>query len=85
MKALLQTLLDAPEAEELDLMALADFICERKSIGTVIASALEPEQDPELRPELQKLDEAGFEKAALKFLCQRDIYGFSTILSLNYF
>jgi len=47
IKALLTQYLDGEEAEELDLMGLADHICERVSIGTVVVSPLDPENDPE--------------------------------------
>lgn len=84
IKALLVQYLDGEEAEELDLMGLADHICERASIGTVVVSPLDPENDPEQIPELQKLSDADFEKAAVKYNAKRDVFGFSTILSLNY-
>lgn len=47
IKALLAQYLDGEEGEDLDLMGLADHICERVSIGTVVVSPLDPENDPE--------------------------------------
>ena len=47
-------------------MQLADYICERASIGQVVVSTLEPEKDPDLIPELQALPDAEFEKEAIK-------------------
>lgn len=84
VKALLAQYLDGEEAEDLDLMGLADHICERVSIGTVVVSPLDPENDPEQNPELQALSDAEFLKAAVKFNAKRDVFGFSTILSLNF-
>ena len=39
--------LDGDFAESLDLIGLTDHICERASIGQVVASPLEPDKDPE--------------------------------------
>jgi hypothetical protein len=47
IKALCAPLIDGEEAEDLDLMGLADHICERVSIGTVVVSPLDPKNDPE--------------------------------------
>ena len=57
VKALLGPLLDGEEAEELDLMELADHICERVSIGVVVVSPLDAANDPEQIPELEALDD----------------------------
>ena len=47
-------------------------------------SPLEKDQDPELMPELQKLSDEEFEKAAMKYYEQRDVFAFSSIVSLTY-
>jgi hypothetical protein len=65
-------------------MQLADYICERASIGQVVVSTLEPEKDPDLIPELQALSDAEFEKEAIKLNAQRDVFAFGTLVSLNY-
>lgn len=65
-------------------MSLADHICERASIGQVVVSPLEADKDPDMIEELQLLPEAEFNKAAVKLNAERDVFGFSTILSLNY-
>jgi phage terminase Nu1 subunit (DNA packaging protein) len=84
VKALILRYLDGAEADELDVIPMADHICERVSIGQVVASPLEPDQDPEQMPELAKLSDADFAKVAVKYNSQRDVFGFSTILSLTY-
>jgi hypothetical protein len=65
-------------------MSLADHICERASIGQVIVSPLDETKDPDVIPELQKLNDEDFAKAAAKLNAERDVFGFCTILSLNY-
>jgi BCCIP len=77
-------LLDGPEAETLDLIAMTEHICDRVSIGQVVASPLEPDQDPEQMAEFAKLTDEQFAKVAAKFNSQRDVFGFSTILSLTH-
>jgi hypothetical protein len=51
------------------------------SIGSVIASALD--EDPENMPEYKDLEELEFNKILLKYNATRDVYGFTTILSLT--
>lgn len=63
---------------------MSDHICERASIGSVVVSPLEPDRDPDLIPELQDMSDSEFIKAAVKYNSERDVFGFSTILSLNY-
>ena len=84
VKALLNGYLDGEQEYELDYIGLTDYICERASIGQMIVSPLEKDQDPELMPELQKLSDEEFEKAAMKYYEQRDVFAFSSIVSLNY-
>jgi len=45
---------------------------------------LEADKDPDLIPALQKLNDEDFAKAAVKFNAERDVFAFSTILTLNY-
>ena len=47
-------------------------------------SPVEADKDPELMPELKDLPDEEFEKAALKYYAERDVFAFSSILSLNY-
>jgi protein BCP1 len=84
IRAFLSTYLDGEEAEKIDLVGLADHICERHSIGQVVASPLDDAENPELMPELMKLDDDAFEKEALKYNSKRDVFGFSSILSISY-
>jgi hypothetical protein len=51
------------------------------SIGSVVASPLE--QDPAEMPEYKDLPDEQFEKIALRFNKERDVYGFITVLSLT--
>ena len=60
---------------------MADLVVNTISIGSVIASALEV--DPAEMPEYNNLPEAEFNKVVLKFNATRDIYGFTTVLSLT--
>ncbi len=62
---------------------MTDYILERASIGSVIASSLGNE-DPENNPEYAKLNDEEFEKIALKLNGKRDVYGVISILSLTY-
>ena len=41
-------------------------------------------ENPENKPELMALNDADFEKEALKYNSTRDVFGFSTIVSLTY-
>ena len=47
IKALLNQYVDGEEGEEMDYMSMADNICERASIGQVVASPLDEDKDPE--------------------------------------
>jgi len=47
--------IDGLEAEDLDLIAMTEHICERVSIGQVVATPLEPDQDPEQMAEFAGL------------------------------
>jgi hypothetical protein len=47
-------------------------------------SPLDEDKDPDLMPELQNLSDSDFAKAAAKLNGERDVFGFCTILSLNY-
>lgn len=84
IKALLAQYLDGEEQEALDTISLADHICSRASIGQVVVSPLDEAKDPDLIPELQNLSDEEFAKQAIKYNSERDVFGFSTILSLNY-
>lgn len=81
VRALLNQYLDGEEQETFDLSGLADEVINTVSIGAVIASSLE--QDPEHMPEYMNLNDEEFEKVLLKFNESRDVYGFTTILSLT--
>ena len=50
----------------------------------MVVSPLDADKDPELMPELKDLPDEEFEKAALKYYAERDVFAFSSILSLNY-
>ena len=50
----------------------------------MVVSPLEKDKDPEEMPELMKLSDEEFEKAAAKYYEQRDVFAFSSIASLNY-
>lgn len=75
--------LDGQEQLKFRVSDMADYILERASIGSVIASSLGAE-DPELNPEYADLPDDEFEKIANKFNAQRDIYGFISIVSLTW-
>lgn len=49
-----------------------------------MVSPLDAAKDPDQIPELQTLTDAEFAKAAAKLNAERDVFGFSTILSLNF-
>jgi len=51
------------------------------SIGSVVASALDP--NPEEDPQYKDLDDDEFQKVVNKLNTQRDVYGFTTVLSLT--
>jgi len=84
IKGLLAQYIDGEEAEETDLTGLADHICERVSIGQVVVSPLDEDKDPELMPEFADLSDDEFKKRSLRFYAERDVFAFSTILSLNW-
>ena len=84
VKALLGQYIDGEEGEKFDLPGLADHICERASIGQVVVSPLEANKDPELMPEFEGLDDEEFAKRAVRYYAERDVFAFSTILSLNW-
>lgn len=76
--------LDGEAADSLDIIPMTEHICERTSIGQVVASPLEPDEDPEQMPEFKGLSDEEFAKVAVKYNSQRDVFGFSTILSLTF-
>ena len=84
VKALLNSYLDGDHEYQLDYIGLTDYICERASIGQMVVSPLDADKDPELIPELQDLPDEEFEKAALKYNAERDVFAFSSIVSFNY-
>ncbi len=63
------------------MSGLADQVVSTISIGSVVASSLE--QDPTDMPEYKALTDPEFEKIALRYNKERDVYGFITILSLT--
>lgn len=65
------------------MSAMADYILERASIGSVMASSLGPE-DPENNPEYADLPDAEFDIIAQKFNAKREVYGFISIASLSW-
>ena len=81
VRALLVSYLDGEENEQLDLSGLSDQVVSTISIGSVVASSLD--QDPADMPEYKELSDADFEKIALRYNKERDVYGFITILSLT--
>lgn len=83
VKVLLNQYLDGEHQEKLDLSAMSDFILERASIGSVIASSLGKE-DPETNPKYAKLSDKEFDKICLTMNQKRDVYGLISILSLSY-
>ena len=50
----------------------------------MVVSPLEAGKDPELMSDLKDLPDEEFEKVACKYYAERDVFAFSTILSLNY-
>ena len=68
----------------MDYVNLADHICERVSIGQVIASPLDADRDPDNMPEFAAMSDDEFQKKSLKYFAERDVFAFSTILSLNW-
>ena len=60
VKALLAQYIDTTEADKVELMKLADHICERASIGQLVVSPLDADKDPEQMPEFQKLSDDEF-------------------------
>lgn len=81
VRALLNQYLDGEENEHLDVSGLADQVINTVSIGSVVASALD--KDPADMPEYKDLPDAEFEKVALRYNKDRDVYGFITALSLT--
>ena len=63
------------------MSGLADQVVSTISIGSVVASSLE--KDPADMPEYKKLSDEEFEKIALRYNRERDVYGFITLLSLT--
>ena len=49
-----------------------------------MGSPLEPSKDPENLPEFQNLTDEEFQKRAARYYAERDVFAFSTILSLNW-
>ena len=68
----------------MDYMNMADHICERASIGQVVVSPLDDDKDPEQMPEFEDLDDDEFKKRSLRYYAERDVFAFSSILSLNW-
>jgi hypothetical protein len=83
VRALLNFYLDGPDQDKLDCSQFADYILDRASIGSVIASSL-GEEDPETNPLYENLSDEEFAKIAYKFNEKRDVYGFISIVSFSY-
>lgn len=81
VRALLNQYLDGEDNEQLDVSGLADQVVSTVSIGSVVASCLE--KDPADMPEYKSLTDEEFEKVALRYNKERDVYGFITVLSLT--
>ena len=81
VRALISQYLDGEDQENLDLSGLADLVVSCISIGSVVASALDP--NPEEDPKYKHLNDEEFQKVVNKLNMQRDVYGFTTILSLT--
>jgi len=81
VRALLSQYLDGEDNENMDLSGLADQVVSTVSIGSVVASPLD--QDPAELPEYKDLPDAEFDKVALRYNSQRDVYGFLTVLSVT--
>ena len=45
---------------------------------------MDEDKNPDFMPEMIKLPDDEFYKQSLKYLAERDVFAFSTILSLNY-
>ena len=84
IKALLNQYIDGEDGEEMDYMNMADHICERASIGQVVVSPLDDDKDPEQMPEFEDLSDDEFKKRSLRYYAERDVFAFSSILSLNW-
>lgn len=84
VKALLNQYVDGEAGEEMDYMNMADYICERASIGQVVASPLDEDKDPEKMSEFDDLSDDTFAKRAVKFYAEREVYAFSSIISFNW-
>jgi hypothetical protein len=81
VRALLNQYLDGEENEQLDVSGLSDQVVSTVSIGSVVASPLE--QDPAEMPEYKDLPDDQFDRVALRYNKERDVYGFITVLSLS--
>ena len=81
VRALLNQYLDGEENEQLDVSGLSDQVVSTVSIGSVVASPLE--QDPAEMPEYRHLPDDQFDRVALRFNKERDVYGFITVLSVS--
>ena len=83
VKNMLNQFLDGQEQLKFRVSDMVDYILERASIGSVIASSLGAD-DPELNPEYADLPDDEFEKIANKCNAERDVYGFISIVSLTW-
>lgn len=63
------------------MSGLADQVVGCVSIGSCIASSLDP--NPEEDPKYKDLNDDAFNKVLSKLNATRDVYGFTTILSLT--
>lgn len=81
---MLNQYVDGEEGEEMDYMSMADNICERASIGQVVASPLDDDKDPEKMSEFDELSDDTFAKRSLKYIAEREVFAFSSILSFNW-
>ena len=50
----------------------------------MVVSPLDESKDPEFMPEFQNLSDEEFFKKAQKYNAERDVFAFSSILSLTY-
>lgn len=82
VRVMLGHYLEGKDQEKLDISAMSDYLLERASIGSVIASSLGRE-DPERNPEYMKLPDSEFEKIVLRENLKREVYGFITIMSIS--
>lgn len=83
VRVLLNHFLDEEPQEKLNISGMSDYIVERASLGSVIASSL-GNLDPDVDPACQKLSDEEFEKECLKRNATRDVYGVTSILSLTW-